>query len=117
MLSRHFARDLHLVAHPVGTAISLPVLTLDAYAHSSGEVMVLMTVMHGLAMLSCSISPTGHRSFIEFIGVHNRLDWTSIRKPRHHHDNQFGWLAKPFQHGAPSLSIRYVYSDTNDTVA
>src|SRR5437764_11939706 len=37
-------------------AISLPVLTLDAYAHSSGEVMVLMTACFLLCSLTSSLS-------------------------------------------------------------
>src|SRR5436309_7472488 len=37
-------------------------------------------LMHLLAVLSCSPLPLSYGAFIHSIGMHNRLDWASIRQ-------------------------------------
>jgi len=60
--------------------------------------------MHSLTMHSCSISPLGYGSFIQSLGMNNRLDRASIREQDHHDHDQCRWPAQPFHHRASSCT-------------
>jgi hypothetical protein len=51
-----------------------------------------------LTVLPCSVTPSRYRAFIQSKDMHNGLQWTAIGKQSYDDNNQFGWLAKSFQH-------------------
>jgi len=56
------------------------------------------SMMDLLTVVSCSLLPIGHRSFIYSIGMHNGLNWTAIRKQDDDDDHQFCCSAQSFHH-------------------
>src|SRR5436190_18106522 len=63
--------------------------------------------MHLFTLLASSISPAGHRSFIQPEGMDNGVKRTSIRQKRHHDDDQVGRFAQPSKHRALLRTERF----------
>src|SRR5260370_7107634 len=63
-------------------------------------------LMHLVAMGSCSISPVGHRPFIQPEGLDNGLDRTPIRQECHNDHDQFDGFAQPLKHRSPTDTER-----------
>ncbi len=61
-------------------------------------------MMDLLAVLSCSLLPICYRTFIQSLGMNNRLDRASIREQDHHDHDQCRWPAQPFHHRASSCT-------------
>jgi hypothetical protein len=69
-------------------------------------------LMYASTMRSCSITPIGDGSLIQAQGMHDRLDWTPIGKPRHNDHDQFLWFAQPFKHRSPTTTERFLADAT-----
>jgi len=67
-------------------------------------------LMDLLTMGSRSISPSGYGAFIQPEGVHNGLDWASIRQKRYHDDDQIHWFTQPLKHGS-STGTKRLFTD------
>jgi hypothetical protein len=63
-------------------------------------------LMDLLTMGTRSISPSSHGAFIQPEGMHNGLDWASIREERDHDDDQIHRLTQPLKHGSPTGTKR-----------
>src|SRR5437588_4070965 len=61
-------------------------------------------MMDLVTVLSCSLLPSGYRSFIYPIGMHNGLNGTAIGQQDNDDDHQFRWRAQSFHHRPSSCA-------------
>src|SRR5260221_4385194 len=59
-------------------------------------------LVHLLTMGPCSIAPICYRSLIQAIGMHNGLDWASIREQRDDNHDEIHRFAQALQHRSPT---------------
>ncbi len=64
-------------------------------------------LMHFLTMHSRSIAPIRHRPFIQAKGMHNGLDWASIRQESHHNHDEIQRFVQALEHGSSSGAERF----------
>ena len=74
-------------------------------------------LMHLLTMGSCSIAPIRHGSFIQIKGVHNGLDWASIRQERDDNHNEIHRFAQALEHRSLTDDSRCVCRPYSGSVA
>jgi hypothetical protein len=115
-----------IIANPIQAIILLP-LTRNASGLHVDEIQLSLLnhrLMNPLAVLACSIAPTGHRPFIQSKRMHDGLDRTPIGEEGHNLDNEVRRLAESFQHrpssrteclftAATAIALPFAIMDTN----
>jgi hypothetical protein len=91
-------RNHHRQPHPGDHVVSFHPDFIRLHMHQVKLSLLNDRLMDLLAMGSRSISPSGHGAFIQPEGMHNGLDWASIRQKRHHHHDQIHWFTHPLKH-------------------
>jgi len=99
-------RNHHGQAHPSNHLASFHPNLIRLNMHQVQFSLLDHLLMHLVAMGSCSISPVGHRPFIQPEGLDNGLDRTPIRQECHNDHDQFDGFAQPLKHRSPTDTER-----------
>ena len=95
-------RNHHGQSHPSDHLASFHPNFISLNVHQVQSPLFNDFLMHLLTMGSCSIAPIRHGSFIQPKGMHNGLDWASIRQERDDNHNEIHRFPQALEHRSPA---------------